>query len=97
MSEKLTLAELGEQYWENVMVLDAQIIQAKKDLKECKTEDDLFNASRRIKVLKDMRKECEQIANKLTHYYEPEYKPYVCHGMTRMYGGGRRARKLIGG
>ena len=94
MSEKQSLAELAEQYWENVMVLDAQIIQAKKDLKECKTEDDLFNARRRIKVLKDMRKECEQIANKLANYYDPEHKPYICHGHTPLYGGGRRARKL---
>lgn len=94
MSEKQSLAELAEQYWDNVKTLDEQIERNRELMKSCKS-DHMRNAFRiKIRTLKDMRKECEQIANKLANYYDPEHKPYICHGHTPLYGGGRRARKL---
>ena len=94
MSEKQSLAELAEQYWESVRTLDKQIERNKELMKSCESDHERNEYRIKIRTLRDMRKECEQIANKLANYYDPEHKPYVCHGTTRMYCGGRRARKL---
>ena len=97
MSEKQSLAELAEQYWENVRTLDEQIERTKEQAKACESKHMRNELRVKIRTLRDMRDECKQIADKLTHYYDPEHKPYICHGHTPLYGGGRRARKLIGG
>lgn len=94
MSEKQSLAELGIQYEEEVMLLDAQIAMAREErrkaIKEDKPYDDILKLDRKIKIYKNMRDECKKTARKLINYYNDTGKKHYVKYAVYYTGDGRK-------
>lgn len=66
----MTLEELGKQYADELKTVEKQLQQAKKALKQAKTEDEIFRIKHKIHVYEEMCADLKSYSEHLKHYYE---------------------------
>lgn len=73
--EKISLAELGEEYEQHIKLQEHFIEKCKKDLEKAKTMGDKTAVSeleKRLSKFQEIKRELKETAEKLKNYYKGE-------------------------